>query len=232
MTLLAIRAVTSVVHSCLDTTKIRTTPSSVVSAFACCQERIEQFGSSPDLWCAIGKLPASEMHFGGKALNRWHLPLNGRLSTAPAASAYFRSSVDPKGEALGPSVKGHINGDRDALRDHLAGRAADQSPTSRAERVLGLGVCTGVVKRLVRRPGVRVRDIDEPRVTEEVGYAHRTRSPDHPSRTSEILGRTRDIGWDSVNAGEADEASDVGLCVRSCRSATHLDKAFLERAPR
>jgi len=131
----------------------------------------------------------------------------------------------------GPSVKGHINGDRDALRAHLACRATDQSPTSRAERVLGMGVCTGVVERLVCRPGVRVRDIDEPRVTEEVGSAHRTRSPDHPSRTSEILGRTRDIGGNSVNVGEANEASDVGLCARSCRAAAQVNKAFLERVP-
>jgi len=128
-------------------------------------------------------------------------------------------------------VKGHINGDRDALRAHLACRAAGQSPTSRAERVLGIGERTEVVERLVLGPGVRVRDIEEPRMTEEVGSAHRTRTPDHPSRTSEILGRTRDIGGDSVKVGEANEAFDVGLCVRSCRAAAQVDKAFLERVP-
>ena len=105
-------------------------------------------------------------------------------------------------------MKDHVNGDRDPLRAHLACRAAGQSPTSRAERVLGMGVCTEVVERLVLRPGVRVRDIEEPRITEEVGSAHRTRPPDHPSRTSEILGRTRDIDGDSANVGEANEPCD------------------------
>ena len=128
-------------------------------------------------------------------------------------------------------MKGHINGDRDALRAHFACRAAGQSPTSRAERVLAIGVRTEVVERLVLRPGVRVRDIEKPRMTEEVGSAHRTRTPDHPSRTIEILGRARDIGRDSAEVGEANEAFDVGLCVRSCRPAAQVDKAFLERVP-
>jgi len=79
-------------------------------------------------------------------------------------------------------LKRHINGERDALSAHPAGRAAGQRSSERLVRVLGIGERTEIVERLVLRPGVRVRDIEEPRMVDEVCSADRTRAPHHPSR--------------------------------------------------
>ena len=73
-----------------------------------------------------------------------------------------RAQLAPRRKRGNVMLKRHIDGERDALSAYLAGRAAGQRSSERLVRVLGIGEGTEIVERLVLRPGVRVRDIEEP----------------------------------------------------------------------
>ena len=106
--------------------------------------------------------------------------------------------------------KRHADCRDDGVSLYSTRRAADQCPVGRRiVGAVGIGECTRVVERLIVRPRVNVRHVDEPRRIEEISAAGNQRAAPYPTRSGEILRWSGDYLERMSDVGEAHEILDV-----------------------